>query len=928
MTRVACLLAAALTTAASAPAQEKTLVEWTFDKPGDLQGWLPANMVADLKAAEGLMTGRIADWDPFLFGPAFEIAPTPWQRIEVRMKCTKGGGCEFFWATGEETQFSGFAPGKETSFQALGGNEFRVYHVRPFWHAEKKIVRLRFDFMREGGEFAVDWVRVVDPGAPPLRAEPVWDFKTGGSGGWQAADNIEGFAVGKGVLSGRTLPGDVLLLGPALNVPLAGKLYVSLRMKVSGGGSGVVRWAVQEQDALHAQPFPLRADGRFHTYNLDLSGQEAWKGTLIALGLQPTDQAGAPFEISDLRVGEEPAGAPDLAVIYGGPMDAIARVGRPFTVGCTLLNHGGTAAEKVRVGLGLPGAQRLAAGETADKYVSVEFAIPQVVTWRVVTDQPGEFRPSFTIDPGAGEAFATEGRPVRATPSLNLPNATYVPEPKPVPTDYLVGTYYFPGWTSMRSWQPIEEIAPERKPVLGWYDEGNPECVDWQIKWAAEHGISFFMVDWYWSGGGRSLEHWLHKGYLQARWRKYLKFALMWANHNAPDTHSLEDWRNVTQYWIDHYFKLPEYLQIDGKPAVFIWAPTNIRRDLGGVEPAAKLYALSQEMAKAAGLKGIFFVSMGAPSDDAGVKELVTEGYEGATTYHWFETVAPMAKDWRHFPWQMVADNSKKNWEQRDAAIANRLLYLPTVDTGWSSEPWAKNNAMVVYGRTPELFEKICREAKDFVDARARKIVALGPCNEWGEGSYIEPCAEFGFDMYDVVRRVFCRPGTWPPDVAPVDVGLGPYDYPRVGKKTVWEFNTDGNSEGWGPLMGLSEFAVSGGAMRCVTTSRDPAFNSPALQVPASRFRRALIRMKTDQAVPDDQGQLFWETATAGISEAASVHFPLIADNQYHDYVLEVGRSDRWRGIIRGFRFDPCGTAGAHIAIDTVKLLQATGDRG
>ena len=30
---------------------------------------------------------------------------------------------------------------------------------------------------------------------------------------------------------------------------------------------------------------------------------------------------------------------------------------------------------------------------------------------------------------------------------------------------------------------------PERKPVLGWYDEASPEVADWQIKWAVEHGI-------------------------------------------------------------------------------------------------------------------------------------------------------------------------------------------------------------------------------------------------------------------------------------------------------------------------------------------------------------------------------------------------------------------------------------------------------
>ena len=34
-----------------------------------------------------------------------------------------------------------------------------------------------------------------------------------------------------------------------------------------------------------------------------------------------------------------------------------------------------------------------------------------------------------------------------------------------------------------------------RKPVLGWYDETNPEVIDWQIKYLGENGISFAFVD-------------------------------------------------------------------------------------------------------------------------------------------------------------------------------------------------------------------------------------------------------------------------------------------------------------------------------------------------------------------------------------------------------------------------------------------------
>ena len=38
---------------------------------------------------------------------------------------------------------------------------------------------------------------------------------------------------------------------------------------------------------------------------------------------------------------------------------------------------------------------------------------------------------------------------------------------------------------------------PERTPLMGYYDEENPEVCDWEIKWALEHGINCFIYCWY-----------------------------------------------------------------------------------------------------------------------------------------------------------------------------------------------------------------------------------------------------------------------------------------------------------------------------------------------------------------------------------------------------------------------------------------------
>ena len=103
-----------------------------------------------------------------------------------------------------------------------------------------------------------------------------------------------------------------------------------------------------------------------------------------------------------------------------------------------------------------------------------------------------------------------------------LPLLGYVPAPQPVKSAVEITALYYPGTEHMPEWDMVAQTRPEIKPLLGWYDEGSPEVIDWQIKWAVEHGISSFCVDWYWNKGYRRLGHWV-EGYYKARYRKYLK---------------------------------------------------------------------------------------------------------------------------------------------------------------------------------------------------------------------------------------------------------------------------------------------------------------------------------------------------------------------------------------------------------------------
>ncbi|NUQ01890.1 MAG: glycoside hydrolase family 99-like domain-containing protein, partial [Armatimonadetes bacterium] len=484
-------------------------------------------------------------------------------------------------------------------------------------------------------------------------------------------------------------------------------------------------------------------------------------------------------------------------------------------------------------------------------------------------------------------------------------------------------TYYFPGWATGARWEPIDRVAPQRRPVLGWYDESSPEVVDWQIKWAVEHGVSFFLVDWYWSAGNTNLMHWL-EALDQARYKNQLQWAVMWANHNAPNTHSEADWRKVTQFWIDHYLKQPNYLKVNGKPAVYLWSPHNIRRDLGGSEAVKKLFAMSQEMAQAAGLPGITFVAMNEGEGEAAARQLAAETYAGNATYHWWSDAPNRASDSRNYSYELVAERSRPGWEKRRAPLAAQgLFYQPTADTGWDARPWHGDKSFVIHDRTPALFERILRDAKAHLDQHGEDTLILGPWNEWGEGSYIEPNLEYGFEMLEAVRRVFCEPGEHPADVVPLDLGLGPYDLsiePPV-MRTAWDFNEAGALQGWNGMMGLTEVGLKDGALYGRTTTQDPAFGGPSMNVRAKEYPYLVLRLKASPGA-DDGLQVFWSTVSAGTSEESSVRAKLLADGQYHTYVLPLAECPRWRGVIRQFRIDPGSRSGVEVWIDDIKLAK------
>ena len=473
-----------------------------------------------------------------------------------------------------------------------------------------------------------------------------------------------------------------------------------------------------------------------------------------------------------------------------------------------------------------------------------------------------------------------------------------------------------------------------------------------------EHGITSFSVDWYWNKGRRRLEHWV-KGYYKARYRKHLKWYMMYANHNQPGSHSTADQIAVTKYWIDNYFKTPEYYTIDGKPVVCYWDALNLGNDFAAeaaergesldvADGIRRALAISEKMAKEAGLPGIHWQLMwpmwrSAEYDPAFAISRRSSGFSSAISYGFnhvsvVRPLAPIAAAKAPgITYDMVMEGIQKLWVAR--AVQRELPWWLPIPTGWDDRPRSFQNARVIRDRTPEKFAALCREARAFCERNGIRHVVIHPINEWQEGSYIEPNEEFGFAMYDAIRDAFCeKPADgWPKNLRPSDVGLGPYDYPPSLRSSVQRWDFADSTEGWyrQPYGGGELEAKNGCLNFWVTRLNNYNIRQRVVPFDAAKYRRFRVRMKITPNAKHGLGdvkehvmRLKWGTnerpiipPSLFVDETRCVaKCPVALDGEFHEYALDLAANADWRGMVDELWFEACQATHARVAIDWMRF--------
>ena len=369
----------------------------------------------------------------------------------------------------------------------------------------------------------------------------------------------------------------------------------------------------------------------------------------------------------------------------------------------------------------------------------------------------------------------------------------------------LIASYYFPNWhvdprneklhgTGWTEWNVTRCALPRfpghvqpKTPIWGYEDESVPTVMERKIEAAANHGIDAFLFDWYYYPDGSYRERCLNEGFLKAANRDRIKFAIMWANENPVLAHprswktpsdfhpwngetDAETFRAATGHCIDTFMREPNYLRIGDGAYFELYCQERFVKTVGGMETSRALVREFRDRVEKAGLGKLTFCGNFAGLPDGRVKGIaavndfcralgldMTASYGGAP----YDAEFPAAD---YFAWQSYL------FEARHEFYSDRLElpYNPHAQAGWDSSP--RTVASDVYEKsagypyntvlindTPEAFEKILRRFRENFESGRFKgpILNLSCWNEWTEGAYLEPDAQYGYGKLEAVKRVF-----------------------------------------------------------------------------------------------------------------------------------------------------------------------------
>jgi hypothetical protein len=321
-------------------------------------------------------------------------------------------------------------------------------------------------------------------------------------------------------------------------------------------------------------------------------------------------------------------------------------------------------------------------------------------------------------------------------------------------------------------------------PLLGeTYYASDPSVVYQQIEWAVEYGVDAFSIEWTTPRGVGccgSMEDTLDDVFLKSpninkvRWAIFYDFPLRLMqtpdlnvntvpniNFDQPDVYNT--FVSDFVHFGTKYFGNPQYLTIDGRPVIYIWATNSFIGNLAGAMQEARnqvaelgydVFIVGDEVCI-----GCFNQQHAALFDGSSTFTMLMPGLDSAGMVD----VGKAA---------VMVDGAFQWWTDRIAGlkVAGRedlVNFQPAWAPQYDERYWIFDHPTYVPAQSKDQVIEMATVARKYaepVGSSGLKLIWLNTWNNWAETTTVEPTANLGskypagnyqFDMLEVVREVF-----------------------------------------------------------------------------------------------------------------------------------------------------------------------------
>ena len=301
--------------------------------------------------------------------------------------------------------------------------------------------------------------------------------------------------------------------------------------------------------------------------------------------------------------------------------------------------------------------------------------------------------------------------------------------------DYKIGAYYYPWYyNDFHGGHYLRErLVPTQQPALGEYNDRDEAVIGQHLAWSHAGNVSFWAASW-WGPGSREdvtlLDHILVHPDLG-------DFEIAILYETTGRTYDFTDYSNLgpdVAYLAEHYFDHPNYLTIDGRPALFVYL-TRVMSHNGTLESSMNAMRAA---ASAVGFD-LYVVGdqvFGSPPGSPGEIALL----DAITNYDVYGSMGAAG-----YAGQGRVDDyyaAQAGW--KIMAGLTGAAFIPAITPGFNDRAVreghdATSRMLTAEAEFGSLFRAMIRGAKKHVDRDVGNMIMVTTWNEWHEDTQIEP---------------------------------------------------------------------------------------------------------------------------------------------------------------------------------------------